>query len=531
MNDGGIWTDLLHMPGIVVSAAYLLLIIAIVAWSQLIRWKISDRTTFRYFQVISYTLIAFCCVRIFRRHLEAHLSEALFRYMWYIYYLPLLMFVTTCVLMCHHVLRPPWSKIANRVFVYGSSTLALMLLTNDIHMLAFNIPFHMQEPLKNYTYGPGFFIVATWLGLWSLYMIIYFVVMCVWVRNIYYTIALFILMALFASYAVSYMLGNAPHTEYIFVYTVFFLLILDVLIRSGAIQHNRWYLRLFSHTSIPVYLFDTTWKLCRQSSVSKTLPTSVIDSLKKGLTHIPLHHHANPTQHTDYRCAGIVGGFAVWETDMSAFVALQKKLTALNHQLDRLLTLTRYEVAVNAEQLRVNYRQEIAEKVESVISDKLSVINADRDKLLHTRNDDERATLLRRISITLGLCKRIGLLLLSTYNSDDEMIEYDTVYHFLTQACHDFSTGHNQAAISMKNTGTMPTDNAFQLLQLVHTLLEVALVNHFTTIFIRLHQSRCTILLENEGQAALMATQPKLLSIAKDYPVHVSDMQVVIDLG
>lgn len=93
------------------------------------------------------------------------------RYLWYLYYLPMLMIPALCLILAVSIGKPESYKPRKFLLFFPITSLVLFLpvITNDLHGKVFAIPDSPDgTEVGNYSYGTVYFLIATYIGLCTL---------------------------------------------------------------------------------------------------------------------------------------------------------------------------------------------------------------------------------------------------------------------------------------------------------------------------------------------------------------------------
>lgn len=311
--------DILIVPvGIVRSLIYIALYIG---------WGIS--VSKRIIQVqVRYYLISVSCLMVFwfviRSTNYFFTADAeIKRYLWYLYYLPMLFIPLFSLFAAFSLGRPVNARLSKTalLLLYIPTLLCLLLvLTNDLHQLVFSFPEGEVWTDKNNGYTFGYYIV---LGGEIICALAAFVIMLIKCRHSQRKKYLpFLLLACSIGYALIYVSGaewmQLIGGDITAVQCLMFTGILECCIQCGLIQTNTGYKSLFEAGSIGAQIVDTDWHTRYASSNAPELTADMMRSAQRDVTMLD--------NNTLLRSSKINGGYVLWQEDITDITAMLEKL-------------------------------------------------------------------------------------------------------------------------------------------------------------------------------------------------------------
>lgn len=311
------------------------------AWGSSLYSRIVHQQVRRYMTSIAGLMVLWFAFRTVKFHFSAGVP-ALSRYMWYLYYLPML-FIPLLALVVSLYIGLPEDKRLNRkamLLFIPAAVLFFAVITNDLHRLVFTFP--AAAPVQtddDYGYGLGYILIVAYL------------VIC----------AAAILWILFRKSRLSgkrkkvlwpclpilclliYMVLNYLRADWLYyiagdmtaVLCLMYAATLELCIKFGFIQVNIRYKELFSNADLPAQITDNDYTVrfasgkaeqipAEQMRASETEPVMLSDG--KRLHNMPIH-----------------GGHAVWTEDMCELLRLRERLEDTRDELADRNGLLQYE--------------------------------------------------------------------------------------------------------------------------------------------------------------------------------------------
>ncbi len=143
------------------SAIYIVLMSA---WGISLRRRILQTQVRRYLTAVAALTVLWLALRTVKYSLPNGCAPG--RYLWYLYYLPMLFIPTLAVFIALSLGRaenyrlPRWANL----LCLPAAALLSFVLTNDLHQRVFSFPSGVMSDL-DYGYAPGYYVVVGYMGL------------------------------------------------------------------------------------------------------------------------------------------------------------------------------------------------------------------------------------------------------------------------------------------------------------------------------------------------------------------------------
>ena len=188
---------------------------------------------------------------------------------------------------------------------------------------------------------------------------------------------------------------------------LFFLLLIELCMRTGLMPSNRLHQKFFTHSRLAMQLTDAAG-----------MPVFVSATR----THAPQRDIRTNRMEVD-------GGALLWQEDLSLLHEQQRRLTLTRDTLLRARRVLREEHTIRKRLLRLMLRRQLSEELEAILAAKRPLLRAFREQLMAT--DDEAAvTLLIRAGLDL---MPDGLLFARADHS--AVLVNIAMLHFMEQLC------------------------------------------------------------------------------------------------
>lgn len=252
-----------------------------IAWGVSIHRRIVQPQVSRYLIAISALMVFWIIIRTIRYSLNDCIW--LMRYLWYLYYLPLLfipllgVFIALSLGKAENFRLPKWTAL----FYLPTVVLFLLVVTNDLHQYVFIFPADAIVWMNDYHYAIGYFLIIIWMILCAVTAL---VTMLIKFRNpisrrililpfipatlavIYCALWVFRVLDIFQMDWLKVIAGDMT-----VVFCLLFTAVLESCIQCGLIQSNTGYDELFMVSRLSAQITDQENMVCLASLGAKKL--------------------------------------------------------------------------------------------------------------------------------------------------------------------------------------------------------------------------------------------------------------------
>lgn len=331
------------------------------AWGLSVRQRIVQKQMCRFMTVTAVLLIIWMVVRS-AKYFIFWQPDAV-RYLWYLFYLPMLFVPMLALLIAISLGKPDEYKFPKGMSILWiiSGTLLLLVLTNDLHQFVFTFPKDAAVWTdKNNGYSIGYFIIVGWQVLCAFAALVIMFLKCRVQKGRLHFLPI-VPMLLTIVYSVLYYAG-ADWLLHLFgdiaaFQSVMYILTFEFCIACGYIHSNSRYVDLFaSSVSTSAEITDKDFTV-RYAAVN-TAPISK-ETIKKAeqspFTMGGLTVHTMP----------IDGGYAVWTEDVSALRDIKEDSKLLADELADRNKILRYEYKREAKRRKVEEQNRLYDLLRS----------------------------------------------------------------------------------------------------------------------------------------------------------------------
>ena len=375
------------------------------AWGLSVRQRIVQRQVGRYLTGISVLLILWLSFRTVKYFI--FWQSAAIRYLWYLFYLPMLFVPMLALLIAMSLGKPDGYRLpkSTAALWITSGALFLLVMTNDLHRLVFTFP---EDAVvwsdTDHGYGICYFAVIGWQILCAVAALIVMLFKCRLKNGTRRFLPVIPLAISLAYLALNYI--GTPWLKSVFgdvtaFQSLMYMLCFEACIACGYIHSNSRYADLFAFSAgtsaqITDKDFNVRYSALNTKPVSKEDMKNAVQNpvtLSDGL-----NLHAMP----------IGGGYAVWTEDMSALLKIKEQSESLAEELNERNNLLRYEYKREAKRQKIEEQNRLYDLLRSATQtqiNKISVLTKEYQKI--NKTDPTRAkALLAEIAVLCSYIKR-----------------------------------------------------------------------------------------------------------------------------
>lgn len=375
------------------------------AWGLSVRQRIVQKQVRRYLTGVSLLLILWFTLRSAKYFIFWQPNVT--RYLWYLYYLPMLFVPTLALLIAMSLGKPDEYKLPKSVWLLFavSGALLILVLTNDLHQLVFS--FSKNADIwsdESYGYGVCYFAVIGWQVLCAVAALVVMLFKCrLKNRKLRFLPVIPLIVSL--NYLVLNYIGIPWQKELFGDVTAFqslmYMLCFEACIACGYIHSNSRYADLFaSSVGTSAQITDTSFNV--QYAAMDTKPISrekMMHAIQSPVTLADgLNLHTMP----------IGGGYAVWTEDVSALLEARENFEGLAEELAERNEILRYEYKREARRRRVEEQNRLYDLLRCTTQaqiNRISTLTKEYQKI--NKTEPTRAkTLLAKIAVLCSYIKR-----------------------------------------------------------------------------------------------------------------------------
>ncbi len=391
------------------------------------------------------------------------------RLLWYMYYIPMIMLSVFFFFISLHVgeneeYRP--SKKWNLLYI-PAILLIIAVITNDMHLLAFDIDTTVHAYGLDYSHGIIYYIVLFFiLGMVLMSSFIILKKFSLTPKTRKKALMPALVIAIVMVYTIVYIITPTYGIGYFLDVTAFgctmAIALLESFIRTGLIHSNKGYSECFAMANIRAQILDSDGSTVYISESTLPLAKADFETLKKEKT-------VSFTSNTLSHIAPIKGGYVTWNSDVSQIRDMIKNLKALNDELYTEVDLLSLENDQKVEKARL---EKLNDLHSIILKEILPLSEKIKSEIQHNRktNEDGLKHLLFETSITSTYIKRKVNLIL-TQQTDGCIYAEDMRYCFL-ESFQLLRLYDKTCAINIVNNYSLSLDAAMASFDLYQNIIE-----------------------------------------------------------
>ena len=373
-------------------------------WGITVNRRIMQVQARRLLNIVAGLCVFWMIVREFKFRFV--LDADVIRFLWYVYYIPLLLTPLLALLISVSLDRAENYRLPKRLYALFIPTAALILLvlTNDLHQMAFRFPKTAAVwSESDYTYGWLYYAVTGWIYLLA---VLSFIVMLtrlrsskgkrrLWLPLLPFGIALvYGSLYAFRPDAISPFIGDLS-----VVFCLVFMGYFECCIQCGLIHSNAGYTDAFlASTGISAQICDADYRVVYRASSAEDISVSEMKRAESA----PLITDDKKILHN----LPVSGGHAVWTEDVSALLEMREMLEFRGEELREKNALLTMEYEKEAQHKKVEEQNRLYDLLQSKTQTQLNKVDLLVKAYQSAADDAEKRRILAQIVILGSYIKR-----------------------------------------------------------------------------------------------------------------------------
>lgn len=375
-----------------------------VVWGFSVYNRIMQAQVRRYMVAIALLMVFWFAARTMKYNFISEIAHPnIFRYLWYLYYLPMLsiplltMFVSFSTGKPEDYRLPGWSLL----FYIPLALLFLLVITNDFHQLVFTFPDNVPTDSNN-GYAFGYVLIVIWMFTCTLITLIR---LCR-KRRMAGSIRLMLLASTPIAVMIVYLLLYYTRVEWLrslfadmtAVMCLLYAAALEICIRCGFIQANTHYLELFDASTVGAQITDDSYKVWLSSSAAKPAAEEQLRRTEQGPVLLE----------SGIRLSGapIRGGHVVWTEDISALLMVLDELRDARENLEDTNGILEEENAVKAREAHIAEQDRLYNMIQRDTARQIRLMDELIRQVEQTGSEADKLWLLRKMLVIGAYLKR-----------------------------------------------------------------------------------------------------------------------------
>ena len=377
------------------------------AWGISVRSRVMQPQALKLLMTAAWLMLFWFVIRLLKYEFVE--NTVVSRYLWYLYYLPML-FIPLCALLTAMLLgkselaRLPKYAVALKII---SAVLFLLVMTNDLHQHVFRFPLGKPWSDKDYGYGPAYYSIVVWLLICALSFLVLLLCKCRIPKSRKFVWLPGVSVLLLIAYTVLYLcrvrwlfelFGDMTAT-----FCLCYIAILESCMQTGLIQTNTGYDMLFEVAAIKAQITDENWNT-RYRSGDSDLDAETLSKAESA----PVLLNRN----TLLKTSRIGGGHVAWQEDVAELAGMIEQLEENQRELEDENFLEREALRAKQEVLRLQEKNRLYDLIGRFTRPQIEHLDALLKEYERTEGENARRRLLSKICVIGAYVKRCGNLLL-----------------------------------------------------------------------------------------------------------------------
>ena len=450
------------------------------AWGISIRKRVVQAQVRRYLTAVSLLMIFWFAVRTMKYYFV--IDPTVTRYLWYLYYLPMLFIPLLAVYVSISLGKPEGFRLPKWSLLFYIPTLLclLLVLTNDLHRWVFTFPTGTVWSDAEYSYAAGYYIVFAWNVICALTA---FVIMAVMSRK---STKEKYLPIIILSASILYALIYASGAEWMQLIggdltaaqCLMFAGIFESCIRCGLIRVNTGYGTLFEAGTPGAQITDNDYNVRYTSANARPFSEDVMRAAESGAV--------STDKNTLLKSHRINGGHVLWQEDITEITALLEQLEENKEKIAQgnAIEKENYDIKLKINSAREKNRlygllqQQTARQIE-LIGKLLTQYDAESD-------EEARRKLLAKIAVVGAYIKRRGNLMFIMEGT--ETVEILELYRALDESFANIRLLGADCAVDCPTEGSLLCRDAARVYDFFEAATEEAMES-LETVWLKVRKS------------------------------------------
>ncbi|MGI6096052.1 MAG: histidine kinase N-terminal 7TM domain-containing protein [Lachnospiraceae bacterium] len=441
------------------------------AWAMSFQKRIVQRTS-RYCLIwIAAMMVFWMFVRMCKYEAPCELP-AVWRYGWYLYYIPLLLIPTVSLYLALYMRQPESYRLSCWLRWLWAPALLLigLVLTNDLHQLVFTFPEGKLDEIASYTvgvygYGPVYYMIMVWDIACACMALLIILFKCRVIKNKKMLCFPFGALGLTVLYGIMYCL-NIPiwkmlASDMTAAFCLFIALIIESCIQCGLIPSNTGYVQLFEAADIAVQITDKEGKsVYRSKDSERILPEMVHRAVE------------NPVMLEDgNRLSGepIQGGYVLWKENLSELLQILKELEDMKEELKDANLLEEENLKTKRQVEKLVVKNQLYDKIQKQTSRQIKLLTQFIHAYSQEEEEQERKKILGKVVVIGAYIKRRSNLIFIAEHK--ERIPIKELEFCIEETIRSLEWNHVDASFATV-VKEIPSDEAMQMYDFFEAVIE-----------------------------------------------------------
>ena len=377
-------------------------IVLFTAWGISVRRRIIQSQVRRYLTAISVLMVFWVTARTIRYIIAE--DPWVLRHLWYLYYMPMLFIPMLAVFVALSLGKPENYRLPNwtKLIYIPTTVLFLLVLTNDLHQLAFVFPADEAVWANVYDHSIVYYLAVGWMILCALTALGAMLIKCRIPHSHRVLILPFVPVLLAMIYGVldivQLPLQKALAGDITVVLCLLFTATLEICIQCSLIQSNTHYNDLLLSCTLRVQLTDPEYQRLLSSRSAEPIPLQIMRQTETGPVRLD----------GGLRLSGapVRGGHVLWTEDVSELLEVLEELQDVKDSLEDNNALLRAEYTLKAREAHIAEQDRLYNIIQRETAPRIKLLAELTDAFETMGDEAQRKQILGKMAVIGAYLKR-----------------------------------------------------------------------------------------------------------------------------
>lgn len=488
LDIGGAWMSYIR------AALYLLLF---ALWGFSLDRRIIQTQALHCLRLTAALMLLWLVLRTLKYEVVTDLTVA--RYIWYLYYLPMLFIPLFGVYIALSLGRPEGFRLTGRIGALAiiPAMLFLLVITNDLHQQAFAFSSGVPGEPDNYSYshGPVYFCCLGWMVTCMFFSLILLLKKSRVPGSPKKKLTPFVLGCATVLYGLLYLLGLPAVRRWFGDMNVMFCLlyaaIYESCIRCRMIQSNTGYVELFEATTLAACIADRTGNIVLRSRAADedmVCPKNGLQIIRPDGMRIS--------------SAPISGGYAVWQDNVRPLTELRTKLSENKAKIKNNKEKLQEAYLIQKKLHELTEKNRIYDEMEARYGEQITRVGQLLRQCEGAAPEEIQSALKRILLLGTYIKRSANLYFLS---QEYELLPQQELRLTVDEAVRVITVCGTECSVVYHTTGPMRSTEVARLLELLKTVTE-ATIGGLYSLFISVSDGEMDLSVECTAELSDLAS-------------------------
>lgn len=476
-----------------IRAALYLLLFSL--WGYSLDRRIIQPQTLHWLRLTAALMLLWLILRTLKYEFVTDLTVA--RYIWYLYYLPMLFIPLLGVYIALSLGKSEKFRLTGRIGALAiiPAVLFLLVITNDLHQQMFAFSSGVPGEPDNYSYGPVYFCYLGWTVTCMFFSLILLLkksrVPCSKKKRL----APFVIGCATVLYGILYLSGLPAVRWWLGDMNVTFCLLYTAIyescIRCRMIQSNTGYVELFEATTLAACIADRTGNIVfrsRAADEDMVCPKNGLQIIRPDGIRIS--------------SAPISGGYAVWQDNVRPLTELHARLSENKAQINSNKEKLREAYIIQKKLHELTEKNRIYDEMEARYGEQIGRVGQLLRQCEGGAPEEIQSALKRILLLGTYIKRSANLYFLS---QEYELLPQQELRLTVDEAVRVITVCGTECSVVYHTTGPMRSTEVARLLDLLKTVTE-ATIGGLYSLFISVSDGEMDLSVECAAELSDLAS-------------------------